>query len=130
MTTTNASLATTARVLRSRTARIRIGHHMSVARRYAVLDAYVARINGNLITAASYLAGIGASRAFIDRFGSAFGAKVSKAYQARFGRKPTRTALACRGVRFFDAFAYTADELPVLNDAARSYDRTRNLIAA
>ncbi|ACU71854.1 hypothetical protein Caci_2945 [Catenulispora acidiphila DSM 44928] len=130
MTTTNASLATTARVLRTHAARTRVGTHMSVARRYAVLDALIARTNGALITAASYLAGIGADQAFIDRFGSAFGTKASKAYQAKFGCKSRRTGLARRGLRLFDAFAYTANEMPILNEAARSYARTSNLIAA
>lgn len=132
MTTTNASLATTARVIRSRTARTRIGNHMSVARRHAVLDAFIARCNGPLvITAASYLRGvIGAGEMFVDRFGSSFGTKVSKGYQAQFGHKSARTALARRGMRIFDAFAYTADEIGILDEAARNYDRTRKLIAA
>lgn len=131
MTTTNASLATTARVLRSRATRTRIGHHMSVARRHAVLDAFIARCNGALITAASYLrSAIGADEMFVDRFGSAFGTKISKGYQAKFGRKSTRTALARRGYRIFDAFAYTAEEIGILDEAARSYDKTRKLIAA
>ena len=131
MTTTNASLATTARILRNRHARTRIGHHMSVARRHAVLDAYIGRCNGPLTTAAAYLREVlHAGEVFTDRFGSAFGTKVSNGYQAKFGHKSARTALARRGMRLFDAFGYTADEMPVLDEAARGYNRTRKLIVA
>lgn len=131
MSTTNASLAATARVLHSRHNRARIARHMSVARRHAVLDAYIARCNGPLITAAAYLrTTLGAGEAFVDRYGSAFGTKVSQGYQVKFGRKSTRTALARRGMRLFNAFAYTTDELLVLDEAARSYDRTAAFFAA
>lgn len=113
-----------------RAARVRVGHHMSVARRRAVLDALCARFNGALITAAAYLRGVvGADEEFVDRYGSAFGTKVSKAYQATFGRKPQRFGLARRGLRLFEAFVYSVDEAFVLGEAARSYDRTRALLA-
>lgn len=114
-----------------RAARIRVGHHMSVARRCAVLDAFCARRNGALITAAAYLRSlVGADEAFVDRFGSAFGTKVSKAYQAAYGHKTEHIGIARRGLRLFNAFAYRATEAHVLDEAARDYDRTRNLIAA
>lgn len=114
-----------------RAARARVGHHMSAARRRAVLDAYCARSNGSLITVAAYLRGVvGADEAFVDRFGSAFGTKASKAYQAAFGRKSVRFGIARRGLRLFRAFAYTPDETFVLDQAAHGYDRTRVLIAA
>ena len=114
-----------------RAARVRVGHHMSVARRRAVLDAFCARCNGALITAAAYLRGVvGAGEEFVDRFGSAFGTKVSKAYQAAYGGKPVQFGVARRGLRLFSAFAYTADEAFVLGEAARSYDRTCALISA
>lgn len=130
MTTTNASLATTARVLHSRAARARIGHHMSSARRYAVLDALIARTNGGLITAAGYLADVlGANEKFIYSFGSPFGRDVAKKYRAKFDAEPKR-GLTRRGLRLFDGFVYAADEAPILDEAARSYNRTRKLIAA
>lgn len=113
-----------------RAARVRVGNHMSVARRHAVLDAYTTRVNGTLITVASYLAGLGASRVFVDRYSAAFGIKVSKAYQAKFGHKPFRTALAARGMRLFGVFAYTADERQILDQVAGDYDKTRYLLAA
>lgn len=114
-----------------RAARIRVGHHMSVARRRAVLDALCARSNGALITAAAYLrAVVGADEEFVDRFGSAFGTKASKAYQAAYGQKAERVGIARRGLRLFTVFAYAADEAFVLAAAASSYGRTRALIAA
>jgi len=74
MTTTNASLATVVRILRSRANRVRTGNHMSVARRLAVLDAYVARFNVGRLTAASYLTKVlGMNADFVRRFASGFG---------------------------------------------------------
>lgn len=130
MTTTNASLATTARVLHGRAARTRIGNHMSVTRRYAVLDALITRTNGGLITAAGYLADVlGATEKFIYSYSSPFGRDVAKKYRAKFNAEP-KQGLTRRGLRLFDGFVYTADEVPVLDEAARTYARTRNLIAA
>jgi len=131
MTTT--ARATTIRIVTSATrpTRTRASHHMSVTRRHAVIDAYIARVNGGLITAAAYLREVlGAGEAFTDRFGSSFGTKVSKAYQAAIGRKSNRTGLARRGYRIFDAFAYTTGEKRILDQAARGYDKTAPLIAA
>lgn len=130
MTTTNASLATTARVLRSRAARARIGNHMSVVRRFAVLDALIARTNGGLITAAGYLADVlGAGEKFVYLYSSPFGRDVAKQYRAKFNAEP-KQGLTRRGLRLFDGFVYTANEAPILDEAARTYARTRNLIAA
>lgn len=130
MTTTNASLATTARVLRSRAARTCIGNHMSVVRRFAILDAYIARTNGGLITVAGYLANaLGANEKFIFSYGSPFGRDVAKRYRAAFNAEP-KTGLTRRGMRLFEGFVYTADEAFILAESARSYSRTRKLIAA
>lgn len=129
MTTTNASLATTARVLRSRTARIRIGHHMSVARRYAVLDAHVARHNAGRATAAAYLTEVlGADANFVRRFASGFGKAATAAHLARTGAKPRRNCIARVGRRrFVECFSY---DLRDLVEAAHTFKHTATLVNA
>jgi len=129
MTTTNASLVTAARILRSRTARVRTGNHMSVARRLAVLDAYVARVNAGRLTAASYLAEVlGVNADFVCRFASGFGKAATAAHRARTGISPRRDSIARVGRRrFVECFSY---DLCDLAEAARTFVHTRNLIAA
>lgn len=48
---------------------------------------------------------------------------------ALFDAEPVRSGLAVRGQRLLRVFAYTTDELPVLDDAARTYARTAALVA-
>jgi hypothetical protein len=130
MSTTNASIATTARIIRTRAARTRIGHHMSLARRYAVLDALIARTNGAFTTVAEYLANVvGADEKFLYSYSPSFGRFVAKAYRAKFNAEP-KQGLTRRGLRLFDGFVYAADEMLVLDETARSYGRTADLVNA
>lgn len=120
-----------AAVKTGRGARVRVGHHMSPARRIAVLDATVDRVNAGRVTAAEYLAAeLGADAAFVHSYASPFGREVAKAYRAAFGAEPAKCGLARRGLRLVPVFAYGADELPVLLEAAQSYRRTAELLDA
>ena len=113
-----------------RAARVRTGHHMSVARRIAVLDATVDRANAGRVTAAEYLvAELGAGAAFVHSYASPFGREIAKAYRAAFGAEPAKCGLARRGLRLVPVFAYSAEELPVLAEAALAYRRTAELLA-
>lgn len=128
MSTTNASLATTARILSSRAARTRVGHHMSVARRYAVLDAYAARFNAGRATAAGYLTEIlGVDAEFVRRFASGFGKAATAAHRTRTGNSPLRNCIARVGRRFVQCASY---DLRDLAEAARTFPRTAALINA
>jgi len=112
-----------------RAARVRIGHHMSVQRRIAVLDATVERANLGFLTAAEYLAELGLDEAFIYSYASPFGKAAAKAYRSAFGVEPAKSGLARRGMRLVPVFAYGADEAGVLYEAAQDYKRTREFLA-
>lgn len=115
----------------TRAHRARVGHHMSVARRHAVIDAWVDRTNtaNGVTTTATYLRDvIGADADFIHRYASPYGTAVAKAYRAVYGANPAKTGVARRGVRIFDAYGYT--DADVLDAGARAYARTAALIAA
>lgn len=129
MTTTNARLATTARILHSRAVRTRIGHHMSVARRLAVLDAHVARFNAGRATAASYLTEtLGVNADFVRRFASGFGKAATAAHRARTGNDPQRNCIARVGRRrFVQCSSY---DLCDLAEAARTFARTAAFLNA
>lgn len=114
-----------------RAARVRIGHHMSVARRAAFVGALVARWNTGRVTAEAWLATVpGVDAEFVRRYASPFGREVAKVYRARFGTEPVRAGSAWRSRMLVDCFAYSAEELPALEEAARSYKRTALLLAA
>src|ERR1700744_3998060 len=99
--------------LTGRAARPRIGHHMSPARRRAVLTAHVTRFHAtaNTVTAANYLASIGADTDTIRRFAAQLGIQIAKAYRTESRVDPAQTGLAVAGlpVRPFlvPTFAYT-----------------------
>ncbi len=114
-----------------RAARARVGHHMSIGRRHAVLDALVARVNAGKLTAAQYLADVlGADGAFIGSYAGPFGKAIATAWRAVRGTDPQRTGLALVGRRLVSVFAYSADELPILQAAAEAYPRTAALLTA
>lgn len=113
-----------------RAERTPVGHHMSVQRHIAVLDALVERTNAGRITAAEYLAELGLDEAFINSYASPYGRAVAKAYRSAFGVEPAKSGLARRGLRLVPVFAYDADEAGVLYEAAQDYQRTREFLAA
>lgn len=117
-----------------RATRARVGHHMSIGRRHAVIDNNARHLNARrgIITAAQYLTdALGADTDFVRRFASPYGGAVRKVYEAEFGAKPPQTGIARVGRRLFDGvYAYTAEHLAILAEAARSYSKTAALIAA
>jgi len=114
-----------------RAARIRVGNHMSVARRQAVLAAVADRHNTGKTTAAQYLADvIGADEAFVHSYASPYGKACAKVYREQFGAEPQRCGLAVRGRRLVAVLAYSEDELPVLAKGAAEYRRTAELLAS
>lgn len=114
-----------------RAARVRVSHHMSVARRTAFVGTLVARWNAGRVTAEAWLAeSLGADAEFVRRYASPFGREVAKVYRARFGAEPPRSGSAWRSRMLVDCFAYSAEELPTLEEAARTYKRTALLLAA
>lgn len=118
-------------VLSGRAARTRVGSHMSVQRRYAVLDALVRRTNAGKVTTAQYLADVvGADADFVRRFAAPYGKAVAKAYRDEYGAEPSKSGLARRGRMLLSCFAYGADDLPVLDKGARTYRRTAELLGA
>lgn len=106
-----------------RAARTRTGHHMSIARRIAVLDARVARFNARRATAASYLTEVlGVDADFVRRFAPGFGKAATAAYRARTGDSPPCDCIARIGLRrFVECASY---DLCDLDAAARAFPRT------
>jgi hypothetical protein len=111
-----------------RAARTRVGHHMSVGRRHDVLDALVSRTNGDQITAAAYLAELGADADFIKSYASPFGKAIARVYR-EVGREPERIGLARVGRRLVPVFAYAEADRQLLDAAAQAYPRTAALLA-
>lgn len=112
-----------------RAARTTVGHHMSAARRLAVLDAHAARFNAGRATAASYLTDVlGASADFVRRFASGFGKAATAAHRARTGNDPQPDCIARVGRRrFVQCFSYDPRDL---DEAARTFVRTAGFLAA
>lgn len=112
-----------------RAARVRIGHHMSVVRCYAVLNAHVARFNAGRATAASYLTEVlGVDGEFVRRFASGFGKAATAAHRAHTGDNPQRDCIARIGRRrFVQCFSY---DLRDLDEAARTFPRTAAVLSA
>lgn len=112
-----------------RAARVPTGHHMSVTRRIAVLEAHVARFNTGRATAASYLTEVlGVDADFVRRFASGFGKAATAAHRARTGNDPQRDCIARVGRRrFVRCFSYDLCDLVM---AARTFPRTAAFLNA
>ncbi len=111
-----------------RAARVRVGNHMSAARRQAVLRAVADRFNTGKVTTAGYLASIGADPEFVRRFCGPFGAAVAKVYREQHGAEPAREGLDVRGRRLVRVNSYRAADAAVLAQGARNYRRTAELL--
>jgi hypothetical protein len=73
--------------------RVRIGSHQTVTRLRAVIANLVARVNGNRVTAAAFLASIGADNDTIRRYAAQVGIRASKLARS-LGAEPSRDGLA------------------------------------
>lgn len=109
--------------------RTRTGTTTSVARRYAVLDAYVARRNAGIVTAGQYLAILTGDAEFSAAYDSPFGKAIKKAYKALHGEDPAKIRLVTEHRRIHRAIGYRIDE-PALAIATQTYPRTAALIGA
>jgi len=104
------------------------GRHDSVTRRLFNLAALVARVNAGRLTAASYLAELGADGDTIRRYAATLGKKIKAAYEAKRGTQPERTALALVGHHLTRCFAYDAGDVEILRCATAGYDRVSHLL--
>lgn len=109
--------------------RTRIGSFNTVTRRYAVLDAYVARRNAGIVTAGQYLKALTSDDGFAAMYDSPFGKAIKKAYKALHGEDPAKIRLVTEHRRLHRAIGYRIDE-PALKIAVASYPRTADLIGA
>jgi hypothetical protein len=89
------------------------------------LRAIAAYRNRAVLTAADYLAALGADSEFRRRFSSSFGRVAAKVYRAEYGTEPARIGWAVAHGRLTPVFAYTA---AVLEKAAVTYVRTQPLL--
>lgn len=109
-----------------RAARARVGHHMSVQRRTAVLDALVQRTNAGYMTAVEYLTGIGFPEA--ERYASAFGRATAAAYRKSHNTEPYNGCLVVVRGCIHQVFGYV--DVADLYAGAYSYARTREHLNA
>ena len=108
--------------------RNRVGNALSVARRYAVLDALVTRHNEGIVTAGQYLTQVlGADAEFSARFDSPFGKKIKAAYIALHGENPPKIRLVTERRRLHRAIGYLLGALALLV-AVGMYDKTAALL--
>lgn len=120
---------TIATAISRRANRTLVGATMSVARRYAVLDAYVARRNTGIVTAGQYLTALTGDAEFSARFDSPFGKHIRRAYIALHDAEPAKIRLVTEHRRLHRAIGYRLGE-PALAVATQTYPRTAALIGA
>lgn len=89
--------------------------------------AMLAYRNAGRVTAADYLAQIGADDDTIRRFASPFGRKVAQAYRVATGSEPAQSGAALVRGQLMRVFAYA--DRALLDGAARDYHATAALIA-
>lgn len=122
---------TIATAISRRTGRALTGAHNSTDRLRAVLANLVARVNGDRLTAASYLAQVGADAEFIRRYGSAYGKTATGIHRETYGTDPARDGLAVV-TRHGRPALVRVNTYPtaVLAKAAARYARTAEMIGA
>lgn len=80
--------------------------------------------NRSVLTAAQYLAALGADSDTIRRYASAFGRKVAQAYRSATGSEPVRSGWAVAHHRLIPVYAYGRDQAALLATVARAYKPT------
>lgn len=93
------------------------------------------KINAGRVTVADFLRNLGVDEVRVRQYGSAFGTRVSRAYQAaNDGVKPVKTGAAVVKMggksRLVTTYAYRWDELGLLTHAAIDYQPIAALIGA
>lgn len=105
----------------------KVGRFNTPERRRDVLARLVARVNANVVTAASYLKQLGADDDTIRRYASQVG-KRAKALAAAKGITPTLSGLALVGRHLVRCLAYDAADTEILRAAVADYPKTSHLI--
>jgi hypothetical protein len=103
------------------------GRFNTPARRADVLNRLTARVNAHVLTAASFLRGLGADDDTVRRFASQVG-KRAKALAATRGVQPTLTGLAVVGRHLVRCLAYSQSDAEILRQAVTDYPKTSHLI--
>lgn len=83
--------------------------------------------NRSVLTAAQYLASLGADSETIRRYASSFGRKVAQAYRSATGQEPVQSGWAVAHHRLIPVFAYRRDQADLLATVARAYKPTAAL---
>lgn len=84
--------------------------------------------NRSVLTAAQYLASLGADSDTIRRYASAFGRKVAQAYRSATGQEPVQSGWAVARHRLIPVYAYRRDQAELLATVARTYKPTAALV--
>ena len=94
----------------------------------AIQRAIAAYRNRAVLTAAQYLASLGADSNTIRRYASAFGRKLAQAYRSATGSEPVRSGWAVAHHRLIPVYAYGRDQAALLATVARTYKPTAALV--
>lgn len=84
--------------------------------------------NRSVLTAAQYLASLGADSDTIRRYASAFGRKLAQAYRSATGSEPVQSGWAVAHHRLIPVYAYQREDAEILRHAAASYPKTSFLL--
>ena len=84
--------------------------------------------NRSVLTAAQYLASLGADSDTIRRYASSFGRKVAQAYRSATGSEPVRSGWAVAHHQLIPVYAYGRDQAELLASVARGYHAAAALV--
>lgn len=84
--------------------------------------------NRQVLTAAQYLAALGADSDTIRRYASAFGRKVAQAFRSATAQEPTQSGWAVAHHRLIPVYGYGRDQAELLATVARGYHVTAALV--
>lgn len=84
--------------------------------------------NRSVLTAARYLASLGADSETIRRYASSFGRKVAQAYRSATGQEPVQSGWAVAHHRLIPVYGYQREDAEILRHAAASYPKTSFLL--
>lgn len=86
--------------------------------------------NRQVLTAAQYLASLGADSETIRRYASSYGRALAKAYRSATGQEPQQSGWAVAHHRLVPVFAYDREHASPLADVAGAYKHTAHLAGA
>lgn len=100
--------------------------------RTALLRRKATKLNRNRITVETFMRSLGATEAELKQWSSAFGTKLRKAHEARYGQKPDMdgaTVVLMKGKhQLVSSYAYSWDQLSMVIEVAMGYDPIEKLI--